>query len=592
MLQLPTPEWYKRYPKPLSKAGNIDTAICQQGLRLSTKDEETLLNNVSKAMRDNDVPFGDHVELKGLELKTKMKAALHTLSSKVGPQYGWHEIDEIDTQIVPDYLFELAKKFHNNLKRRVGKKAATNQAPAAGPSGVAAPSPPLGTCPRKFYSSAVSFHHGLNTPTASGDSTPASNTNVGQGYPLHTCDVCVTRVDTGEDYEDTIDVFLKPGSRNSTAEPRPNDYDFALLKEQLTEALSYSEELEIISYSHAQKGEVEVDHDSKWRIALKYLSSQPSPQATLNFNLRRKAGNSRLGDHPTAGPAANSSKNSLESCPDESSNPLQSHPTPATKQKSDFALRDHLKPPSFAQPPTQFTEPLLHDPTTRLATSVAQPPTPYEIESSPGDLTQPLGSPVMQPPSSLPVKPQTPLLGLPASREGPLCVDYPKLYNQDARTASAIQLHAGVPTQEAIVPQRSPLQSQKRGPPAPLLDCIPKRPKIETRGTVIVIPSDEDDSDSEPVIRRQRHRIAHTEVDSDTEMADPDSSNDESDGFYVQYGDDPLEDESLEDLEDEEQDIRDLTEDERQAMYDHPLRPLVPAYNLPTTLDFIMLLVS
>jgi len=102
----------------------------------------------------------------------------------------------------------------------------------------------------------------------------------------------------------------------------------------------------------------------------------------------------------------------------------------------------------------------------------------------------------------------------------------------------------------------------------------------------------EDDSDSEPVIRRQRHRIAHTEVDSDTEMADPDSSNDESDGFYVQYGDDPLEDESLEDLEDEEQDIRDLTEDERQAMYDHPLRPLVPAYNLPTTLDFIMLLVS
>jgi hypothetical protein len=291
MLPLPTPEWYKRYPKPFSKAGNINTAICQQGLRLSKKDEETLLNDISEAMRNNGVPFGDHVELKDVELKSKVKAVLHTLSSKVGPQYGWYEIDEIDTQIVPDYLFELAKKFHNNLKRRVGKEAAANQAPAARPSGVAAPGPPLGACPRASYGSAISFGRGLNTPAASGDSTPAPNINVGRGHPLHTCDICVVRVDTGEDYEDTIDVFLKPESRNSAAKPRPSDYDFALLKKQLTEAVSYTEELEIISYSHTQKGEVEVDHDSKWRVALKHLSSQPSPRATLNFKLKKKAEN-------------------------------------------------------------------------------------------------------------------------------------------------------------------------------------------------------------------------------------------------------------------------------------------------------------
>jgi len=624
MLPLPTPEWYKRYPKPFSKAGNIDTAICQQGLRLSKEDEETLLNDISEAMRNNSVPFGDHVELKGLELKSKVKAVLHTLSSKVGSQYGWHEIDKIDTQIVPDYLFELAKKFHNNLKRRVGKKAAANQAPAARPSGVAAPSPPLGTCPRTSYGLAISLGQGLSTLAALGDSTPAPIINVGQGHPLRTCDIYVARVDTGEDYEDTIDVFLKPESRNSAAEPRPSDYDFALLKKELTKALSYTEELEIISYSHAQKGEVEVDHDSKWRVALKHLSSQPSPQATLNFQLKRKAENGQLRDHPTAGLAAHYSKTPLESYPDEpsnppqshpaptpereieyrpnaSSNPLQSSPTPATKQKSNFAPHDPLKLPSLAQPLTQFTEPLLHDPTTRLATSMAQPPTLYEIESSPYDSTQHLRGSVMQAPSDLLVKPQTPLLGLPASRKSTLCVNSLKLCNQDARVASTMQPDAGGPVEETIVPQRSPLRSQKRAPPAPLLDCIPKRPKIETRNRVIVIPSDgddsdsepviqqqrhrvacteadleddsEDDSDSEPVIRRQRHRVAYTEVDGDTEMADLVSSNDGSDGFYVQYSSNLLDDESQEDLEDEEQDLRDLTEDERQAMYNHAPAP-------------------
>jgi hypothetical protein len=233
------------------------------------------------------------------------------------------------------------------------------------------------------------------------------------------------------------------------------------------------------------------------------------PTGHTEFQAKKKAENGRLGDHPTAGLAAHSSKTPLESYPNESSNPLQSHPVPAprreieyrpdassnrlqshpvpaTEQKSDLSLHDPSRLPSFAQLPTQFAEPLLHDPTTRLTTSVA--PTLYEIEYSPDDLTQPLGSSVMQLPSNLPTKPKTPLLGLPASQEGTLCVNSPKLCNQDAHVASTLQPHAGVRAEETIVPQGNPLQSQKREPPAPLLDCIPKRPKIETRSSVIVIP--------------------------------------------------------------------------------------------------------
>jgi hypothetical protein len=147
MLSLLTSEWYKRYLKPFSKTDNIDTAIYQQDLYLSKKDKETLLNNISKAMTNNSVAFEDHIELKGLELKSRVKAVFYTLSSKVSPWYSWYKIDKIDIQIVSDYLFELAKKFHNNLKQRVSKKAAVNQALANRPSGVAAPSPLLETCP-------------------------------------------------------------------------------------------------------------------------------------------------------------------------------------------------------------------------------------------------------------------------------------------------------------------------------------------------------------------------------------------------------------------------------------------------------------
>jgi hypothetical protein len=214
-------------------------------------------------MTNNSVVFRDYIELKGLELKNKVKAVFYTLSSKVSPQYSWCEIDEIDTQIVSDYLFKLAKKFHNNLKQRVSKKAAVNQAPADRPSEMAAPSLPLETCLQTSYSSAISFDLGLNASAASDDSTPAPTINIGQGYPLYTCDICIAQVDTEEDYKNTIDVFLKPESRNSVAEPRPSDYNFALLKKQLTEALSYTEELEIISYYHVQKDEVKVDHNSK-----------------------------------------------------------------------------------------------------------------------------------------------------------------------------------------------------------------------------------------------------------------------------------------------------------------------------------------
>ena len=85
MLLLLTPKWYKRYLKPFSKAGNINTTRYQQSLHLSKKDEETLLNDISKAIRNNSVPFRDYIELKDVELKSKVKVVLYTLSSKVGP---------------------------------------------------------------------------------------------------------------------------------------------------------------------------------------------------------------------------------------------------------------------------------------------------------------------------------------------------------------------------------------------------------------------------------------------------------------------------------------------------------------------------
>jgi hypothetical protein len=142
-------------------------------------------------MTNNSVAFEDYIELKGLELKNRVKAVFYTLFSKVGLWYSWYKIDKIDTQIVLDYLFELAKKFHNNLKQRVSKKAAVNQALADGPSEIAAFSPLLETCPQTSYSSAISFSQGLNASAVLDDSTPAPTVNVGQGHPLYTCDICV-----------------------------------------------------------------------------------------------------------------------------------------------------------------------------------------------------------------------------------------------------------------------------------------------------------------------------------------------------------------------------------------------------------------
>src|SRR5438045_919945 len=74
-----------------------------------------------------------------------------------------------------------------------------------------------------------------------------------------------------------IDTFLNADSRNlhKDASQGPSNYDFTIFKQQLTDALSYDHELDMIVYSHTQNGEVKVDRDWKWRVALKYLSSQP-----------------------------------------------------------------------------------------------------------------------------------------------------------------------------------------------------------------------------------------------------------------------------------------------------------------------------
>ena len=127
---------------------------------------------------------------------------------------------------------------------------------------------------------------------------PFLNPVMDQGPELHTCGIHVVRVDTGLEYEDTIDTFLNADSRNlhKDASQGPSNYDFTIFKRQLMDALSYDHELDMIIYSHAQNGEVEVNHDWKWRVALKYLSSQPDCQGRLSFGIRKKSVHPSIGD--------------------------------------------------------------------------------------------------------------------------------------------------------------------------------------------------------------------------------------------------------------------------------------------------------
>jgi hypothetical protein len=93
----------------------------------------------------------------------------------------------------------------------------------------------------------------------------------------------------------------------------------------------------------------------------------------------------------------------------------------------------------------------------------------------------------------------------------------------------------------------------------------PKRQKIRTRSE----PSgdDEDESDSNLIIRRPRPQRLREQIDDDAEREDDGYASEMSNGLEVDYNrlvEDEGPDETLDEAEREE--IQDLTEDERIAM--------------------------
>jgi hypothetical protein len=108
-------------------------------------------------------------------------------------------------------------------------------------------------------------------------------------------------VDTGDDFEDTIDMFESlefRASRHLKSAAEPGDYDFTIFKKALVESLSYDEQSDIIGYFNDEKGFIEVNQDSKWRVALRYLASRLS-SGILNFEIQNHGGHSRFGGHMT-----------------------------------------------------------------------------------------------------------------------------------------------------------------------------------------------------------------------------------------------------------------------------------------------------
>ena len=295
MQTLQMAEWYREHPKPFIRNGrNLDQDICRAGLRLSVTEYKKLSQSILMAIQEDNIPLDQYSSLRGAETRDRVKAVLKTVASKVGHKYGWSEIDEIDPKIIPEYMFEMAKRSTNNKKWKA-KAMATTEPDRPAASGALPvtnyetrllPQPQHMGSPQQSLLSPLTLRNGLEIPAPSGTSTLSRNINVGQGHPLRTCDIFVTQDDTGLDYEDTMDTFLKAESKRLDIEFGPNDFDFTILKQQLTEALSYNQESDMIYYTHAQKGEVEVNSDWKWRVALKFLASQPGTLGILNFGVR------------------------------------------------------------------------------------------------------------------------------------------------------------------------------------------------------------------------------------------------------------------------------------------------------------------
>src|SRR5450432_2680733 len=82
-----------------------------------------------------------------------------------------------------------------------------------------------------------------------------------------------------------MDVVLKPSSRHLPHELLgPNDFSFSMLLELITDGMDFDGSSEDVSYNDAAKEDVLVDKDSKWRVALRYLSIH-TPNNKLRFEV-------------------------------------------------------------------------------------------------------------------------------------------------------------------------------------------------------------------------------------------------------------------------------------------------------------------
>lgn len=343
MLPLPSAEWYRDHPKPLNSQNNYDIPMFHEGLRIPVADYESLVSELTTAMEHSSIPFDNPTwNLRSPENRSSISSVLQRLIDKNSAKYGWHEINN---KIIRDYLFEFFKRWLFNKKRSLLMRSAVNlvsrHSVPVTPTKLSAlqsslqASQPL--APRHQLSSGPTFPsapslslqcpQGPATPAASSlSSTPLLHQNASQVHPLHTCTVLVRRLDNGEDYEDTIEVFQKAASENLGRDYRPNDYDFLLFKKELAEVLSYNDQTDIIRYHHFEKGPVDVSHDSKWRVALRYLASQTS-SGVLNFEIAQKGKPSGLRHAPTA----NEGVQLMETSP---IHPSPSSPSSATQQEA------------------------------------------------------------------------------------------------------------------------------------------------------------------------------------------------------------------------------------------------------------------
>ena len=108
-----------------------------------------------------------------------------------------------------------------------------------------------------------------------------------RGRPLHESIVYVKQADTSKDYEDTIDMFRSlefKSSRHLKIVAKLGDYNFTVFKNALARVALYNEQSDMIGYFYNIKGFVEVNQDSKWRVALRYLASRSS-SGMLNFEI-------------------------------------------------------------------------------------------------------------------------------------------------------------------------------------------------------------------------------------------------------------------------------------------------------------------